>query len=78
MQTDLILTAPDGEPYAYIPEGLTTPNTKKLLVVYDPQESQNGKRWCILLAQLSPGAPLTGEVLALPEIVFRAYLASKK
>jgi hypothetical protein len=68
--------SPSGAPYAYVPQGLTAPNSNKRLVVYDPLESTNGKRWCILVSQSQAGGPLTAEVLHLPEIVFRAYLAS--
>jgi hypothetical protein len=68
--------SPSGDPYVYVPQGLTAPNSDKRLVVYDPRESANGKRWCILVSQLKPGAPLTAEVLAIPEISFRAYLVS--
>ena len=68
--------SPSGQPYMYAPQGLTAPNSNKRLLVYDPEESANGRRWCILVSQVRPGAPLTAEVLALPEISFRAYLAS--
>jgi len=75
-EEQLDITAPSGQVYVYYPQGLTSPGTSKLLVVCDPQESPNGRRWCILVSQLNPGAPLTGEVLAIPEIVYRSYLAS--
>jgi hypothetical protein len=75
-EENLNLTAPSGQEYYYAPQGLSSPAGNKLLIVYDPMESANGKRWCILASQLRQGAPLTAEVIALPEIVFRAYLAS--
>jgi hypothetical protein len=74
---DLNLIAPSGQPYVYIPQGLAVRNSDKLLVVYDPQESPNGRRWCILAVQLRPGAPLSAEVIALSEALFRTYLASQ-
>jgi hypothetical protein len=75
--SDLNLIAPCGQPYGYVPQGLSVRNSNKLLVVYDPQESADGRRWCILAVQLQPGAPLTAEVLAIPEALFRTYLASQ-
>jgi hypothetical protein len=74
---DLNLIAPCGQPYGYVPQGLSVRNSNKLLVVYDPQESADGRRWCILVVQLRPGAPLTAEVLAISETLFRTYLASQ-
>lgn len=75
---DLNLVSPSGQPYAYVPGGLSAPGSQKLLVVYDPADSANGRRWCILISPPHPGAPLSAEVLALPEIVFRTYLASEQ
>jgi hypothetical protein len=75
-EESLILVSPAGKEYYYVPQGLASPRGNKLLIVYDPDESSDGKRWCILASQMHPGAPLTDEVFALPEIEFRAYLAS--
>jgi len=72
----LLLTNPGGKPYVYVPTGLSMPNSQKILVIYDPDELPNGRRWCILVSDLRPGSPLVTEVLDLPEIVFRSYLAS--
>jgi hypothetical protein len=74
---DLNFNSPSGQPYGYVPGGLSVAGTQKLLVVYDPVETANGQRWCILISPPQPGAALSAEVMALPEIVFRAYLASE-
>jgi hypothetical protein len=74
--SDLMLTAPSGKPYVYVPTGLTMPSSPKILVIYDPDELPNGRRWCILVSDLRTGSALVTEVLDLPEIVFRSYLAS--
>jgi hypothetical protein len=74
--SELNLISPSGQPYGYVPAGLTIPGNNKRLVVYDPAENPNGRRWCILVSALSPGAALTAEVLEIPEAMFREYLAS--
>ena len=72
----LVLVAPNGQPYIYVPNGLSIPNGNKLMIVYDPAEEADGRRWCILVSDLRPGGALTTEVMELPEPIFRAYLAS--
>jgi hypothetical protein len=72
----LNITAPSGQPYVYYPQGLTTPNIPKLLVVFDPAETQRGSRWCILVNPLRPGSPLTAEVKELPEVIVSSYRVS--
>ena len=73
---DLVLVSPTGKPYGYVPSGLVIPNSPKRLIVYDPDELPNNRRWCILITEFRTGAALVSEVTDLPEGVFRAYLAS--
>lgn len=72
----LNITAPSGKPYVYFPQGLSEPNIPKLLVVYDPEETSRGSRFCILVSELHAGSPLTAEVKELPEVIVSAYRAS--
>jgi hypothetical protein len=74
---DLNLVSPSGQPYVYVPAGLTALGTPKLLIVYDPAETPQGKRWCILMARPQPGAALSAEVVDMPEVVFQSFLASE-
>jgi hypothetical protein len=75
VDSELITIAPSGQPYEYYPQGLPLPNSadKKLLVVADPVETRDGRRYCILASLLKPGAPLTGEVMYIPEVTYAAY-----
>jgi len=68
----------NGQPYGYDPNGMTAVGATKLLVVYDPAPSPNGRRWCIVMEPPRPGAALSAEVLDLPEFVFRSYLAGAR
>jgi hypothetical protein len=70
--------SPSGQPYAYFPNGLSMSGSQKFLIACDPAETASGKRWCILISPPRPGAALSAEVIALPEIVFRTYLASEQ
>lgn len=62
-----------GQPYVYVPQGLRAPGRTKLIIVHDAAPSHDGKRWCIVMTPLRPGAAVSLDVVPLPEPIFRAY-----
>jgi hypothetical protein len=73
---DLNTDNASDQPFVYVPAGLRLRGSSKLLVVYDPHMHDDHTRWVILLGAFKAGAPPTGEVLSIPEVIFQAYLKS--
>ena len=73
---DLKLTAPSGQPYLYVPDGLLAPGATHRIVVADPAPSRAGSRWCIQMPPQPIGgrAPASMEVVAVPEAAFKRYV----
>ena len=62
-----------GEPYTYVPDGLIAPGKSQRIVIYDPQPTADGARWCLFMPDFRPGAATSINVLAVPDNIFRTY-----
>jgi hypothetical protein len=68
------LTCPvSGKPYGYAPQGLAAAGKEKRIVVYDPEPSHHGNRWCLFMVPPQPGQALATEVLEVPEGLFHTF-----
>jgi hypothetical protein len=63
---------PSGEPYAYVPAGLSAGGAKRIIVC-DPEPGRDGKRWCLLMPQPAVGMALSVETVQIPEAIFERY-----
>jgi len=71
---DLPLTCPVSNlEYLYIRGGLPVPGSTRRIIVCDATPAHLGKRWCITMAPITPGAALELEPEKLPESVFKDY-----
>ena len=75
--TTLTFTCPvSGDPYTYVPEGLTGPRIRDplVLVLYDVHPVHNGHRWGIVMAPAEGRHPMTLSVNPLSDALLDAYL----
>jgi hypothetical protein len=60
--------------YMYVPDGLFAIGSDKRVIVYDPAPTPKGSRWCILYQPVATSdAPISLNVVSLPEAAFQAY-----
>jgi len=75
MDEPLELSCPvSKKAYLYSPTGLAAVGKDKRIVVYDPEPSHEGRRWCLFMIPAKPGQALAVEVLEVPEGLFRTFL----
>jgi hypothetical protein len=75
--TTLQFTCPaSGQPYVYVPAGLTLPGKSQRLVLYDAVPAHEGHRWGVLLGPAANNQPLITWIAPLDEPTLSAYLKS--
>ena len=57
-------------PYIYTLDGITIPERRTSIIVFDPSPAHAGLRWAISIEEPQVGQPLVTKVLALPESFF--------
>ena len=73
--TDFQITCPvSGQPYVYVPAGLTRQGSARVLLVYDRVPAHKGVRWGLLVSPAEGDQPLSTWVQPLDEKRFRQYV----
>lgn len=66
-------------PYVYNPDGLLSPDTKSLLIVYDSTPTHAGRRHAIsIVAPTGPTDALVTKIISLPDQAFQPGKPSTK
>jgi hypothetical protein len=74
VDTPLVFISPTtGKPYSYEPAGLVSEGKSKRIVLYESDAGRKQSRWCILMSDPAANAPLSVDVLLVPESVFKTY-----
>jgi hypothetical protein len=69
----MFISPNSGQPYVYVPGGLWLSGHSNNIVVYDPELTKKGMRWCLFLGPQRANGTFSVDVVALPESVFRQY-----
>ena len=73
-QSDVFTCPVSKKPYVYNPFGITFPQQKSLVILYDPAPSHSGMRWAISVVEPQGLEALVFKVIALPESSFTFQL----
>jgi hypothetical protein len=72
------LTCPESkQTYVYVPNGLKHEKQTNVIIVHDAAPAHNNRRWCITMAPRAAGQPIQLEVIDVPEVFFRTYVAAE-